>query len=246
MRKNFLTIGHSNMCDRGWTNELPTFANASSMFVYQEDPHWINQSGWVANTQGIWAQATAIVEPMGSVAGNAGALQLAFANKLAGYTGTEIGLVPHAEGGALIDYFNPSVFNRNNGEYGMALQRMIWAEAQGTTSGIVIWLGENDADTSAHANAFCQKYGDIIRALRSDLGNPYLPVVIVKPGDESHPERPYWSTMRQQIDWMEQTKRNFKIVNTDDISPIAGDVHFTTANYILIGERIADVMSSML
>lgn len=245
MRKNFLTIGHSNMCDRGIPSELPTFANASSMFVYREPYSWASQNGtWVANTQGTWQQATNQIEDFLTTSSSCGALQLAFANKLAGYTATEIGLVPHAEGGAFFDWFKP--WNRYNGEYGMAMQRMLWAEAMGTTSGIVIWLGENDADTSAHASAISQKYSDMIRALRCDLGDLKLPVVIVKPGDESHPERPYWSTMRTQIDWLEQTMRNFKIVNTDDISPIAGDVHFTTANYILIGERIADVMSSML
>lgn len=248
MRKNFLMLGHSNMCDQGSAADLPVFENAAQMFVYRETTNWLNRShgsteAFIYNNPGYWTQAVDVIEPAGVPnTQTCGPLQLAFANRMAGILGCEIGLVPHALGGSTISQW--SEYHRQNAFFGMACQRAFWAQSQGDLTGIVCWLGENDTFDSTTANNISLKYGNMLNALRVTLGNLNLPIIIVKPGNETHTDRPYWDTMRTEIDAM--TLSNFAVVNTDDIPPKAGDVHFTLPNYIIIGNRIADAMTTLL
>lgn len=251
MRKNILVIGHSNTCDRTPASELPIFANASKMFLYKENPNWIAQTypsppypsppPYILNAQGSWDQAVAEVEPAGSVAGSAGAFQLAMANKLAGLLDVEIGLVPHAMGGLSIDAW--AKWSRNTGFYGLALQRVEWAEDLGHLSAVVIWIGENDLSTTTQAATLSQKITNLISNIRVDVGNLDLPVIVIKYGDLNSLGLVGWNEGRKQFDWIAQ--RKVRVVTTDEINPTNG-VHFNTAGYVQIGEKVADALATMI
>jgi len=238
MRKLFPVVGHSNTCDRGLKTLLPIFTQASQLFVYTEPT-----GAFVPNTQGTWEQAIDVIEPAGANSTNAGAFQLAYANRLASYfPDDEIGLVPKGLGGSILG--NWVKWNRNSGLYGMACQRIDWAKDNGELTGLVIWLGENDCSTTASADLISQQLTNLISWFRVDLRDLNLPVVLIKPGNENGKALAGWTNMRAQFDLI--SMYNVAVVNTDDINANAGDVHFNTANYVLIGERAADTMYSLL
>jgi hypothetical protein len=236
-------MGQSNMCDRGWASELPTFPHANRMFVYSR-PQPVATPAEI-NTHGTWQPATGVIDPVGSTAGQVGALALAFANRMCElFPDDEIGLVPRSVPGVGIDTF---VKNNNNGlRYGMALQRMWWAKdecSQYEIAGMLWWQGEGDA-TLASSDTWSQKFSNLVSDVRVDLQNLNLPVAFVRLNDEAPPSTPYWFTVRQQQEAM--TMRNLSMVNIDDLAALADKVHYPTSSYIQIGIRMADAMAVLI
>jgi hypothetical protein len=241
MRLNFLMIGQSNMCDRGLASELPAFPNASRMFVYHRpQPLGVPE----IDTPGTWAQAVDVVDPMGAPVGGAGALGLAFANRVADYfPSDEVGLVPRSLPGTEMDQWRK--WNRKSGNYGMALQRAWWVEEEyGPIAGVLFWQGEGDTASSGDSAVWTERFGRMVSDIRVDLQNLNLPVVFVRLGDQVPSGYAYWNTVRAQ---QEQVRmKNVAMVSIDDINPNADKIHYGTAAYVAIGERMADTMDGLL
>lgn len=233
-RLNYLWIGQSNACDRGVASELPTYANASKMFVYNKT------IPYVADQPGTWSLATAVIDPTGAVAGSAGAAALAFADRMAALTGKEIGIVPNCYGGTTITDWRK--WNRDNGLYGMALQRAWWAEDQGHMAGVVWIQGEADSVTVANAQYYSERQGRLFSDIRVDLANLQLPIVYVKLNDTfaTLSAYPGASTIRQQQDWV--TMNKVGMINVDDLPMLSDKTHYPTASYTEMGIRLADEM----
>lgn len=241
MRYLFLSYGQSNMCDRGVAADLPTFPNASRMFVYKR-PLPAAEVG----VRGTWDNAVNVIDPAGAVAGSAGALQLAFLNRMCDlFPNDEFAVVPRSIPGTSIDSFVKN--NRNNGGYGMALERVWWAMEDSPVpcqvAGAIWWQGEADASSSA-ASAWSQKFSELVSNTRVDLQNLNLPFVFVRLGEEAIGTYAYWSTIRTQQNQM--SMKNLKRVDIDDLPAMPDKVHYNTANYLTIGTRIADAMAPML
>lgn len=244
MRRLFLMMGQSNMCDRGYANELPVFPNANRMFVYSR----INPVGTAAEigTHGVWTPATGVIDQAGATSGMVGALALAFMNRMCDlYPDDEIGVVPRSSPGTSIDAF--AKWNRNSGEYGMGLERMWWAldecPVPAEISGFLWWQGEQDSYTSAAASSWSQKFCNLVSNVRVDLQKLDLPTVFVKLGDDVPTGCTYWNTVRQQQAWM--TMRGLKMVTIDDVTPLSDKTHYPTAGYLQIGVRMADAMPTL-
>jgi hypothetical protein len=229
------------MCDRGVASQLPVFEHAGRMFVYKR-PLPAAEIG----VRGTWEPAVDVIDQAGAVAGSAGALQLAFLNRLCALVpDEEFAVVPRSVPGVSIDTFIKS--NRNNTNYGMALQRIWWAIEDSPEpcriAGIIWWQGEADAST-ANANVWAQKFSSLVSDLRVDLQNLDLPVVFVRLGEEAISSYTYWGQMRTQQNQM--TMKNLAMVNIDDLPTLSDKVHYATPSYLTIGERMADAIAPML
>lgn len=235
-------IGQSNMCDRGLISELPTFANASRMFVYRR----ATPVGTAAeiDTPGTWEQAVDVIDEMGAVSGSCGALGLSFADRMAThFANDEIGLVPRSQPGTDITSWRK--WNRKSGNYGMAVQRGWWVEEEyGPLAGVIFWQGEQDAYSSSNASAWCERFCQMVSDLRVDFQNLNLPVVFVRLGNDLPSGVPYWNTVRDQQEWVRM--KNVSRVDIDDLTPNSDKLHYSTASYLTVGERIADAMAGML
>jgi len=245
MRRIFLMMGQSNMCDRGWANELPVFANADRMFVYSR----VTPVGPAEiNTHGTWQQATGVIDPAGANPGQVGAMALAFMDKLCDYfPGDEIGVVSRCQPGTAIDSWRK--WNRNTGNYGMAVERAWWAldecPVPAEISGFLWWQGEQDSTSSTDSPLWAERFGNIVSAVRVDLQKLNLPTAFVRLGGTAVPTGyPYWNTIRAQQDWM--TMRNLRKVDIDGLTKLSDGVHYPTASYLEIGHRLADAMAPML
>lgn len=241
MRKLFLTIGQSNMCDRGVAADLPVFANADRMKVYKRPIPAAE-----TNVRGTWADAVDVIDPAGATAGSAGAMQLAFLNRMCElFPDDEIAVVPRSVPGVSIDTFVKS--NRNNTNYGMALERVWWALEDSPEpceiAGVIWWQGEADAATT-NANVWANKFSQLISEIRVDLQDLSLPVVFVRLGEEALSTYTYWGQLRTQQNQM--TMKNLKRVDIDDLPSLSDKVHYPTASYLAIGQRIADAMHPLL
>jgi hypothetical protein len=236
MRRNFLIMGQSNASGRGLLAQAPEYPNLSRMFLYGND--------------GIWKQA---VEPIDSnvnqvdkISGdpNAGVgVGMAFANRICTlFPNDEVGLIPACLSSTYIISWRRT-WTRTS-LYGSAVNRAYEADGQGTLSGILWWLGENDAINRVYAMAHGERFANLMADFRQDLNKPLLPIVYARWNNLSQPNRPYWKTIRGQQEAFRM--KNIAMASTDGVPFQADRVHCTTEGYVTIGIRMADAMATML
>jgi hypothetical protein len=244
MRRNFLLIGQSNMCDRAAIGQMPAFENRDRVFIFKR-PLPLGAAEIGAVGEWVSAEETSVVDPVGALAGHGGALALAFADRLAALRQEdEVGLVPRSHPGTEIHLWRK--WNRNAGLYGMAVERAWQAAADGTMSGVVWWQGEQSAYNSVTATNWAERFSRLVSDLRVDLQNLNLPVVFVRLGTAGarYPGMAYWNTVRAQMTSI--TMRNVKRVDIDDVQALPDRLHYPAASYATIGVRIANAMETML
>lgn len=101
-------------------------------------------------------------------------LALPFAIRLReAMSGTMIGLIPCAWGGAPIDSLGPG-----SPLYANAVRRARIASKAGTLAGVLWHQGESDADSEVLAPLHARRLIALIRSLRADLASPALPFLI--------------------------------------------------------------------
>ena len=129
----------------------------------------------------------------------------------------------------------------------MAIERMWWAlddsPVPAEIAGFLWWQGEADALNSTTSAAWCQSFTRLVSDVRVDLQTLGLPVAFVRLNNEVPTGQTYWSTVRQQQDWV--TMRSVSRVNIDDLPSLSDKTHYPTASYLQIGERMADAMAQM-
>ncbi len=178
----FLLAGQSNMAGRG--------------VVEAEDrvPH---PRVWMLNRSTQWALA---VEPMhfdkpvaGVGPGRSFGIAIAGDNPA-----MRVGLVPVAVGGSAIAAWMPGVTHAQTGTkpYDDALNRVRIARSMGQFKAVLWHQGESDA-TAESAPDYESNLRSVIERLRSDLGNPAIPVLIGQLGRFAGTP---WTTLQSQID----------------------------------------------
>jgi hypothetical protein len=236
MRRNFIWSGQSNMCDRGVTSQLPTFANRSRMFVYRRT--W----PWVSGVPGTWEPAVDVIDEYGASAGACGAVALGFLNRICDlFPNDEAAVVPYSIPGTAISAW--AKWNRASGQYGGMIQRALWAEDQGVTAGFCFWQGEANTSTVAAADAWGAPFSELVSNVRVDMGNLDLPATFVRLGNTGNTATG-WNQLRMRQS--EIAMRKLVMTNIDGIAANADKTHYSTAGYIEIGERMADAIAPML
>jgi hypothetical protein len=233
----FIIDGQSNSSGRGLLSQVPTYANANRIYLY--------------DNAGNWRLAT---EPTDSAVGEvevvtrddtAGAgYAMAFANRMAElYPGDNIGIVQCSKGSSSVSTFRR--FYTNTSRHGVCLNRAKAASQYGTIRGLVWWQFEADTLSAAAAGAWRENVSNVWAALRADLGILNLPIVFAQanslPKASTHP---FWATLRATQSQI--VSPNITMVPTDGIVWQADKVHATTAGYQVIGVRFANAMYELL
>ena len=151
----FLLMGQSNMAGRGDITEKDTITHPRI---------------WMLTANNTWVLARDPVHYDRSYAGVGLASQ--FARDLAAAEpNTNIGLIPTAVGGSVINEWAPGSTYYNN-----AIARTRIALTHGALAGILWHQGESDA-TSSGASTYLNKLANMIGQLRADLNAHHIPVV---------------------------------------------------------------------
>lgn len=187
-----------------------------------------------------------------------------FAKKL-NTAGKKIGLISNARGGVETEQWFPNytlipAIDGNYGEYSMGYSgknlynetkdRYMAAKIKYPNARLkgVIWMqGESDAkNINVNNYDYTTRTSDLIKHFRNDYGDPnlkfYLTEVSYKPtikGDWEH------TRLNEQIHAVARVNSNVYVANVKDLSTFDEiDVHWTNDSYIVLGERLADLVTS--
>lgn len=157
---SFLLIGQSNMAGRGELSDVPPIKNAACYML----------------RMGRWQRLAEPVNPdrdifSGTYHSGIGP-QASFADAMARTYGVRIGIIPCADGGTSLDEWQEgSVL------YDHAVMMARLAARSSRLAGILWHQGESDCRHGG-VPAYFEKFTAMISALRRDLGDPSLPLLV--------------------------------------------------------------------
>ncbi|MBE6608603.1 MAG: sialate O-acetylesterase [Ruminococcaceae bacterium] len=157
---SFLMIGQSNMAGRGHFDEVEPIKNKLC--------HMLRMGRWQAMSEPINPDRV-IFNPSWHSGISLGA---SFADDFAKYTGCPVGMIPCADGGTSIDQWMPGEIL-----YDHAVMMTKLAMRSSNFSGILWHQGESDC-AEAKRILYKEKFITMITAMRRDLGNENIPVII--------------------------------------------------------------------
>lgn len=227
----FLLAGQSNMAGRG---------------VVEAEDRMPHARVWMLDRSARWTPA---VEPMhfdkpiaGVGPGRAFGIALAEADPA-----MPIGLVPVAVGGSSIAAWVPGATHEQTGArpYDDAVARIRAAKPRGTFRAILWHQGESDA-TEASATSYESRLRSVIERLRSEIGDPELPVLIGQLGRFTAAP---WTAPHHQVDaahrHLAATLRNVAFVSSDGLVDKGDALHFDGASARMLGRRYAEAFRAL-
>jgi Carbohydrate esterase, sialic acid-specific acetylesterase/Immunoglobulin I-set domain len=110
-------------------------------------------------------------------------------------------------------------------------------------SAFVWFQGENDVFDKDYGLAYEQNLKNLIADVRSDVGSPTLPVVIVQIGSWAQSISAGGKNVANAQTAVVNADKYARIVNTADLS---GYYHYDSAAQLIIGERVALAVKSLL
>lgn len=110
-------------------------------------------------------------------------------------------------------------------------------------AGVLWWQGESDAQTWVGVE-WAERLQPVIAALRVDLGDLRLPVVVAALKASPPPGFGWWSWVRRRQ--LELRAPHVAVVDTEGAEFYANSPHATTAGQQVIGRRMAAAMAGML
>ncbi len=168
---------------------------------------------------------------------------IAFGTRMAEATGVPIGLIACAKGATPIRLWLPDGKKRDgNSLYGAMLAQV--ARAGGHVRGVLWYQGEAEASGSGmgwDAGRYEERLDALVKALRSDLGDPSLPFYLVQIGRGlSQGDDPSgWNIVREV-----QRKFPARVPGTGLVASIDLDVvdviHLEARSASIVGRRLAD------
>ena len=164
---------------------------------------------------------------------------LPFAIEMVKRTGVPIGLVPCAHGGTSMDQWSPSLKGEGGASlYGGMLRRH--KEAGGRVAGVLWYQGESDANPKA-APLFEQKFVDLVKAIRSDFGQPELPFYYVQIGRHVNDANiDDWHLVQDAQRKVEPTLPNIGMTTGIDLELDDG-IHVGTDSFPALALRMANL-----
>ncbi len=109
-------------------------------------------------------------------------------------------------------------------------------------SAFVWFQGENDSFNQANGESYEQNLKNLIADVRSDVGSPTLPVVIVQVGGWAQSLR-YGKKVAAAQTAVVSADKYARIVNTADLSPY---YHYDPAAQLIIGDRVSQAVQALL
>ena len=152
--------------------------------------------------------------------------------------GLEVNIIKCAKGGTPIAQFQQNWAAWSI--YGKCMQDIAGRQVDG----VIFWQGEADSKTKSGPVLWARDFTRLISALRADLNNPRLPVVMAMLNGRTHAYAAWWITMR-----MAQSQvfaPNLIHIDTNNALFQDDDVHLTPDGYHLIGRDFAEALLPML
>ncbi|MBP3334115.1 MAG: sialate O-acetylesterase [Clostridia bacterium] len=157
---SFLMIGQSNMAGRGHFDEVEPINNKLC--------HMLRMGRWQAMSEPINPDRV-ILNPSWHSGISLGA---SFADDFAKHTGAPVGMIPCADGGTSMDQWMPGQVL-----YDHAVMMTKLAMRSSSFAGILWHQGEADCSDERRA-VYKEKFIAMITAMRRDLGDENIPVII--------------------------------------------------------------------
>jgi hypothetical protein len=235
--KLFILAGQSNMSGRG---AVPAALKHTNPRVY------------VFGNDYLWKLAE---EPVDSAVGQVDMVSedrdagmspgLSFAETLlASKPEWVIGLIPCAKSSSSLRDWQQN--DDPKSLYGSCLKRMQQAMQKGSPAGILFYQGEIDAGDPAiysqknilPSDHWAGEFGQWVKAWRSDLGSPDLPVVFAQLATNRDPRSFInWKVIKEQQ--VSVDLPNVRMIKTDDLK-LGDAVHLSVEGYLEVGRRFAE------
>lgn len=160
-----------------------------------------------------------------------------------------VGLIPCAKGETSIMEWQQNYTDQSL--YGSCLKRIKAAGLAGQVDGIIFFQGEADTvdpNMAPHlplaVNNYAEMFEKFVLDMRTDLGDPTLPVVFAQIGSNKNSEKYVnWKIIQEQ---QESVMLACSAMITSDDLELRDEIHYTTASYQIIGERFAEAFHTLL
>lgn len=220
----FLMAGQSNMSGRGILGEVPPIDNRQCYML----------------RMGRWQL---LGEPVNQDRGPAAefacgcCLATSFADCYQKATGRKVGMIPCADGGTTIGQWQPGEANFDHAIFQTQL-----AARSAHVKGILWHQGESDCK-DASLETYVERFKVMISAMRKQLGNENLPVILGELSVDI-PKNPRWKITPEHIEWMHANFRqivqevpNTVLVSSEGLVLNPDGIHFNSASLRILGER---------
>jgi Carbohydrate esterase, sialic acid-specific acetylesterase len=215
----------------------------------------------VPNTKVLCSWNSAVPSPLfvsslPTHCGNAYGPELVFGQALnkAGYSSTSLIKVAHGGTNLYVDWRSPLSGGTVGPLYAELRARIQSLKAvpasvnpscttRGCRWAAFVWFqGENDSFDSANGLAYEQNLKNLIADVRNDVGSPTLPVVIVQTGSWAQ-SLTFGKNVAAAQSAVVGADKYARLVNTSDLS---GFYHYDSASKLIIGERVAQAVKSLM
>jgi hypothetical protein len=160
---------------------------------------------------------------------------------VASHPSVSVGLIPCAKGASSITEWLKKPDPPRSTLFGSCVNRIkTVSPTNGTLRAAIFWQGARDGKTLDGALKWGERFAALVNELRSDLGIPDLPVILVvlgRPESKGKFKYPYWEVVRQQqraVDIPGVHK-----IEADGYERKADGMHFTTKGQLAIGPDLA-------
>jgi hypothetical protein len=233
-------MGQSNMVGGGELSDLPPGfpANPTKVWNFTNAYRWEPAKEPIDSSRG---QRDVVSLDKGAEVGPSLALADAFVSL---HPATSVGLIPCAKSGSSISDWQKKIARPQDTLFGSCMRRMkAVSPGDGTVRAVVFWQGGRDARRKADAFKWADRFTAFVADLRSDLGNPNLPIVLVVLGDpdkRAAKRYPYWQVVRAQ-------QRSVNIpgvvkIEANGYEREKDGIHFTTKGQLAFGTALAGLL----
>jgi len=232
-------MGQSNMEGRGKPSELPAAfpANPTKIWNFTNAYRWEPAKEPIDSPEG---QVDKVSQGRRVGVGPSLALADAF---VSAHPSTSVGLIPCARGATRISqWLKIKTNDPRNTLYGSCMNRMKTVSPRnGTIRAVIFWQGGSDATNEEDAHKWKERFTTFVADLRTDLGNPDLPVIMIMLGNPPVPNRRrYWQVVRDEQH--EVGIPNVIKVETNGYERRDDGIHFTTKGQLEFGKALARLL----
>jgi hypothetical protein len=227
---SFLMIGQSNMAGRGNFGEVPPIQNDRCFML--------RMGRWQAMSEPINPDRAIFRENCTCGV----SLAASFADEYAKTTGFEVGLIPCADGGTIIEQWQPGQLL-----YDHAVMMAKLAMRTSHLTGILWHQGESDC-RNLKEEEYRHLFFNLMDSLRRDLGMPELPLIIGEVSEHINPKHGMHDTpaLNRLLHQLQAEYPNCAIVEAKEL-PLKDDgVHFTAASCRELGKRYFEAYQSLI
>jgi len=156
---------------------------------------------------------------------------------LAARPAAQIGLIPAAFGGSLLDEWMPG-----GKHYAEALRRAAVARASGRLRGLLWHQGESEANDETRARTYLDRFTGVIEAFRRDLESPAMPVVVGQLGRFLRKSggdfpTPFAEAVNRQLAQVPVVIPNSTFVPSGGLAHRGDELHFNAPSLRELGRR---------